>query len=32
MFLIFSKRLGCLSSTAISVGVSLLLLHLLGWL
>lgn len=32
MFLLFSRRLGCLSSLALSAGVSLLLLYLLGWL
>jgi hypothetical protein len=32
MFFFFSNRMGCLSSLAISVGLSLLLLFFLGWL
>ena len=32
MFLFFSRKLGCLGSLALSAGLSLLLLFLLGWL
>jgi len=32
MFLFFSNKLGCLGSILVSVGLSLLLLFLLGWL
>lgn len=32
MFLFFSRRLGCLGSLLISLGISLVLLYLLGWL
>ena len=32
MFLFFSRKLGCLGSLALSAVLSLVLLHLLGWL
>lgn len=32
MFLLFSRKLGCVGSLGLSAGVSLLLLYLLGWL
>ena len=32
MFLFFSKRLGCAGSMLVSLGLSLLVLFLLGWL
>jgi hypothetical protein len=32
MFLFFSRRLGCAGSLIISLGLSLLLLYLFGWL
>ncbi len=32
MFLFFSNGLGCFGSLALSVGVTLLLLFLLGWI
>lgn len=32
MFLFFSRRLGCVGSLIISLGLSLLILFLLGWL
>jgi hypothetical protein len=32
MFLFFSRRLGCAGSIIVSLGLSLLLLYLLGWL
>jgi hypothetical protein len=31
MFFLFSNKLGCLGSLAISAGITLLLLVLLGW-
>lgn len=32
MFLFFSRKLGCAGSALLSLGLSLLLLFLLGWL
>lgn len=32
MFLLFSKRLGCAGSVLVSLGLSLLVLFLFGWL
>jgi hypothetical protein len=32
MFLFFSKRLGCAGSVLVSLGLSLLVLFLLGWI
>jgi hypothetical protein len=32
LFFFFSNRLGCLGSIAISAGITLLILFLLGWL
>lgn len=32
MFFLFSRKLGCAGSLAISLTLSLLLLYLLGWL
>lgn len=32
MFLFFSRRLGCAGSVLLSLGLSLLLLWLMGWL
>jgi hypothetical protein len=32
MFFFFSRRLGCAGSIAVSLGLTLLLLWLLGWL
>ncbi len=32
MFFLFSRKLGCAGSLAVSAGLSLLLLALLGWL
>ena len=32
MFFLFSSKLGCLGSAAISILLSLLLLYVLGWL
>jgi hypothetical protein len=32
LFFFFSNRLGCLGSIAISIGITLLLLFLLGWI
>lgn len=32
MFLFFSRKLGCAGSILISLGLSLLILFLLGWL
>lgn len=32
MFFLFSRKLGCAGSAAISLGLSVLLLYLLGWL
>jgi hypothetical protein len=32
MFFLFSRRLGCAGSLIVSLGVTLLLLYLLGWL
>ncbi|OWK29854.1 hypothetical protein SPMU_22760 [Sphingomonas mucosissima] len=32
MFFLFSRRLGCAGSLIVSLGITLLLLYLLGWL
>lgn len=32
MFLFFSRKLGCAGSLLVSLGLSLLVLYLLGWL
>lgn len=32
MFFFFSRRLGCAGSVGVSLGVTVLLLYLLGWL
>jgi hypothetical protein len=32
MFFLFSRKLGCAGSLLMSLGLSLLLLYLLGWL
>ncbi len=32
MFLFFSRRLGCAGSVIVSLGLSLLVLFLLGWI
>lgn len=32
MFFLFSNKLGCLGSAAISIGLSVVLLYLMGWL
>lgn len=32
MFLFFSRKLGCAASVLVSLGLSLLVLFLLGWL
>ncbi len=32
MFFLFSKRLGCAGSVLVSLGLSLLVLFLLGWI